>query len=1246
MLSSPFFANFIFCLLLCLLSYCATSLRQILWRCPLKRSTAFTCVALLATFFLFATFTVFGQGNLGAITGTVQDSSGAAVPDLPLTITNSETGVRWTATTSSAGYYRVSVPPGTYRLEAQKQGFKTQVTDKILVPVAQVVTVDVTLQVGNQSEKVEVTSQAPLLTPSTAEVSSAVSPDEFETLPIEVGDGGRQLQTFIFSSLPGAVGDTFSGSINGGQLFSHEILIDGVTIGRYDLSGGSLDEFSPGTDSIGEFKVQTSNYSAEYGETGGGIANFSYKSGTNDFHGILFEYNKNPIFNAAGPVVNSSPGSVGAVKNNSKENNFGGNIGGPIRRDHTFFFFNYEGDRFRSFAPAGLMTLPTVAMKNGDFSSWLGAQIGTDALGRPVFQNEIYDPTTTRHVTAGQVDPVTGLTANATTTIRDPFNSGGNLNVIPAAEFSNATSVLLPLIPDPPLSTTTNNAFRLSGCCPILSRNAYTAKIDHVLTSKQKLWGSFTWNHRDRYNRNNSRTFLPFPGQPINPVKRQIVGGPQVRIAHAWTISTRSVNEFSVGYNRFQNKNNITDNAKFTPQLGIPGIPDDCFPPMRFSSHLRVTPLFGVGCKNVDPSESYVYQDTFSYLRGKHSLKFGGEFRRYRYNTYEPGPLSGDFTFNDRETSLPGFGSSTGHAFASFILGAADTGRKTIYTTAPGYRAGLFAFFAQDDYKVSPKLTLNLGLRWDIPLPQKEVLNRESGFDPTVPNPGADNIPGALVFLGNCSTCIHRDSFQDWYFKEFAPRIGLAYQFQKNLVFRGGYGISYGAPIENNFGSQNLFGFNSEVRLTRGIIPTGFSQDPATYLSTLKSAPLPAAARVGLPAFTGTLPDRDPASANGQFLDFMPRNAAAQPYVQNWSAGLQYLLPHDVLIQADYVGSKGTRLLNGWFAFSFNQAPAKFMGLGDLLADDLATDLADPTTAPILASFGITGLPYPNFENNNYDTSIAAAIQPFPQYSGLANNYPTMGSSTYHSLQLMARKTTAHGLSFIGAYTFSKSLTDTDSALSQSGSQVVQDFYNRKAEKAIASFDHTHVLKLTWIYELPFGRGRRWLASGGSFDRLASGWQVTAIQNYLSGDPLVISSSFAPGFFSFAGLRADIVPGVPQTVSSNGLDTVNGTQYLNPDAFATPPLSPGNDFALRFGNSPGFLPRTRGPAHVNEDFGIIKNTRLSERVAVQFRADMFNVFNRVGRGDPDTCVDCGSFGLIFDPGNDPRVIQLALRLTF
>ena len=1230
----------------------------------MKNRTLFVCLASLAALLLLPGAN-FGQGNLGAITGTVLDSSGAAVPDAAITITNVENGVKWRATTTSAGYYRLPVPPGNYRLTAEKAGFKTEVVDKIVVPVAQVVTEDLTLQVGKQSESIEVTSTAPLITPSTAEVSSAISPDEFETLPIEVGDGGRNLQTFIFTSLPGTAGDTWSGSINGGQLFSHEILIDGVTLGRYDLSGGSLDEFSPGTDAIGEFKVQTSNYSAEYGETGGGIANFSYKSGTNDFHGTLFEYNKNPVFNAAGVVVNANPGVV--PKDSEKENNFGATIGGPIRKDHTFFFFSYEGDRYSNFSFQGAISLPTPAMKGGDFGSLLGSQLSNcgpngdqpcvDALGRPIYSNEIYDPTTTRRVTAGQVDPVTGVTATANAIIRDPFMSGGKLNVIPAGEFSTASSKLIPLFPDPLFAGDSRNSPVYSGCCRKLNRDAYTGKIDHVLTSNQKIWGSFTYAWRDRFHRNAS-TFPPFPGWPISPIKKQQVGGPQVRIAHAWTISNRSVNEFSVGYNRFQNKNNISNDAKYTQQIGIPGIPNDCFFPFHMKGHLRSLPKsLGLGCENIDPSESFVYQDTFSHLRGKHSLKFGGEFRRYRYNTFEPGPKSGEFYFNDRSTYLPGYTSSTGdtidettktgNPYASFILGAVDSGVRSVYTTEPGYRAGLFAFFAQDDFKATPKLTLNLGLRWEIPLPQSEVLNRESGFDPTVPNPGADNIPGALVFLGGCAGCNHRKSFQDSYFKEVGPRIGLAYEIRRNLVFRGGYGISYGPPIENNFGSQNIFGFNSAVNMFQKHSPTGFKADPVIYWSTLTSASLPANAQVGVPPYTGPqLPNRDPASANGQGLDFLPKGSAAQPYVQNWSAGFQYLFPHDILLQADYVGSKGTRLINGYIGTYYNQPLAKYIGLGDILADELATDLVDPTNGPILASYGITKVPYPNFDANNWDNTVATAVEPFPQYSGLTNNYPTTGNSTYHSLQLMGRKTTRHGLSFIAAYTWSKTLTDTDAALYGSGTGNAQDFYNRKADKGIASFDYTHYLKLTWIYELPFGQGHRWLTSGGPLDRLVSGWQVTAIQNYYSGDPLAIFISNTTAGISMPGLRPNLVPGVPQTVPSHGLDVLGGTQYLNPAAFAMVPTSTVNGYATQLGNAPSFLPRTRGPGHSSEDFGIVKNTRLTERTRLQFRADMFNVFNRTGRGDPDTCFDCGSFGVIFDPAHTPRVIQFALRLNY
>ncbi len=1208
----------------------------------------------------------FAQGDLGALTGSLLDASGAVVPDASITITQMNTGVKWEAKSSTAGYYRVAVPRGKYRIEVRKEGFKTAVAENILVPVAQVVSIDFTLQVGGVTEAVTVTSEAPLLTTATAEVGSSVSPLEFATLPIAVDDGGRQLQTFIFTSLPGTVGDPFSGSINGGQLFSSEILIDGISIARYDLSGGSLVEFSPSTDAIGEFKVQQTNFSAEYGETGGGIANFSMKSGTNEFHGTVYDYFKNDALNAAGFNTNA----FGAAKRTIKENDFGGTIGGPIRKGRTFFFYAYEGDRFRSFNISGLTTLPTVPMRQGDFSAWLTQDpkspcfpsalpcaIGTDALGRPVYFDEIYDPTTTRRAN-GQVvrdafgfDPVTGL----------PIP--GQANVIPPPMFSKASSVLLPLFPDPQFNSLLRNQPRLSGCCPILNVDKTSAKVDHVINAQQKLTGSFNWIKRDRFNRN-AASFLPFPGFPLNPVKRQIVGGPQIRLAHNWTLNDHTVNEITMGYNRFNNANNITPNNKYTPQLGIPGVPNDCFPPFKFRGHVGQLGSFGVGCENIDPSESYIWTDTLSYLRGRHGLKFGGEFRRYRYNTFEPGPRSGSFTFSDRETALANFADQTGHPFASFVLGAVDSGSRSVYTTEPGYRAGIFTFFAQDDWKTTPKLTLNLGVRWEIPLPKKEAFNRQSGLDPTVPNtsndpsiPAADGIPGALVFLGNCQGCINRASFQDTYLKEVAPRFGVAYQLSTKLVFRGGYGISFGPPILNNFGSQNLFGFNSSVPLPRGTSPTGFSLDPVTYWSPLAGAAIPASAQVGVPPFTGVLPNRNAALANGNGIDFLPPKSLAQPYTQNWSSGFQYEFPGQVLFEANYIGSKGSRLLQSMFSNMNNQVPTKYAPLGDMLSEDLADDLADPAKAATLAQYGITALPYPSFEATNFNPIVAQALRPFPQYDVITNNYPTLGSSTYHSLQVTGRKRAASGLTFIAAYTYSKTLTNSDTALyyPTGGFGVFnfgQDFYNRKAEKSLASFDFPHFLKLTWIYDLPFGPGKRWLSSGGgALEKVVGGWTVTAIQNYHSGDPLAIVTDQCTQLYNGpygdgCGVRPDLVSGVPLTLSSQGLDAINGTPYLNPAAFVDPPFTGSGAFASRLGSAARFARGIRGTSSSSEDLGILKRTHLGERLNLEFRADFFNLFNRTGRGDPDTDVDSGTFGLIFGPQRGGRVVQLAMRLTF
>jgi hypothetical protein len=320
------------------------------------------------------------------------------------------------------------------------------------------------------------------------------------------------------------------------------------------------------------------------------------------------------------------------------------------------------------------------------------------------------------------------------------------------------------------------------------------------------------------------------------------------------------------------------------------------------------------------------------------------------------------------------------------------------------------------------------------------------------------------------------------------------------------------------------------------------------------------------------------------------------------------------------------------------------MGLGDLLGDDLQADLNDPVNGPILASYGITMLPYAQFENDNYSPNVSAALAPFPQYSGLTNDLTRMGTSIYHSLQVQARKNSSHGLTFIAAYTLSKDITDSDSQMYNSPSGI-QDFYNRRLERSLASFDYPQVLKLTWIYSLPLGRGQRWLNSGGAVNRVFGGWQVSASQRYGSGDPLSLYDNDASTVIT-PYVRPDVVAGVKQTLPLKGLDAINGTPYLNEAAFADPPLSPNNEFPLRVGTAPRELPNIRGPAHQEEDFSLIKNTNITERVKFQIRADFQNVFNRVGRGDPDTDVNDGTFGEIFGSMSGPRLIQMSGRFTF
>jgi hypothetical protein len=564
------------------------------------------------------------------------------------------------------------------------------------------------------------------------------------------------------------------------------------------LSAGGVTFESPSFEATSELKLQQQNFSAEYAGNAGSVENFTTKSGTNQFHGSLYYFLANEALDATGFSTNAlpiPPDSALKKKAPFRQNNFGVTLGGPLKRDRTFFFLSYEGDRFEATGFGAPITQPTIAGREGDFSAWLGSQVGTDALGRPVFQGEVFDPTTTRSVTAGQRDPVTGLVATQSTIVRDPFSSGGSLNVIPANKFSHASSIILPLFPNPTSDNLLNNYPSLANGTPTHHADGWSVKIDHVINDKQRLSGLYNGWVKPHISVNGSPPcFPPLPGLPLNPCATQRVKAQLARLGEDWTINGHTLNHVGIGFMRFANPSFITNTQGWPSKLGLTsyGAADTSFPEIDFQGREGLT-SYGSPGPVFYASESYTLVDNLAYLRGKHAYKVGMEVRRYHLNNRSHSYESGEFAFTDGSTAQPGFEPQTGHEFASFILGAANSSYRLFNSTQPAYRQTYGALYFQDDWKFTNKLTLNYGLRWEIPGVRKEAFDRMSSLDPALPNPGATNFPGAVAFLGSCDGCNRRDSFQNSYYREFAPRLGFAYAASNKLVIRGGYGITYAA---------------------------------------------------------------------------------------------------------------------------------------------------------------------------------------------------------------------------------------------------------------------------------------------------------------------------------------------------------------------------------------------------------------------------------------------------------------------
>jgi Carboxypeptidase regulatory-like domain/TonB dependent receptor len=1131
--------------------------------------------------------------------GTVTDSAGGVLVGATVTATNVETNVESKTTTTEAGVYVIPyLPNGVYKISVAAPNFRAAIANNVTLRAAQTLTLDFKLEVDAITEALTVTAQA--AESSTAEIGQYVSKKEYQTWPIFVSDGQRQVQQFIFSSLPGTTGNTFEGAINGGRNYSHEILIEGIPLGR-NLQGGSNNEMSPPTEAVEEFKLQTGTLGAEYGGGQTAVANFVVKSGTNEFHGSGAIYVQDSSMDAR-PFLDKALSRNPPAR---EQQNWAVAMGGPITlpklysgKNRSFFYVTFEKTHAEEQTSTAFRNLPTREFQNGDFSRLFdpaytgdarsGTVVGTDALGRPVRFGQVYDPRSTR-VVDGRV-------------VRDPFPN----NVVPRAVWDAVArnTIEQGLWDAPQLDRLLNNQPVLGNCCPIFNQKTLSTKFDQVLNDQHKL--SFYVNREWRERNNSAATrYGPPPGSPTNLYQLQQTPSWLIRASENWVINSRLLHRFAFGYNRFKNSNNSVHlNRGWPSTIGLRNQPDTLFPRFAFSAPSAILGAlgnYGSTTRGVAYEGSTIVQDDLTIIMGRHSVKSGFEGRFYYVDTETPDGTA-SYNFAAAQSNLPGLDQVTGHSYASFLLGAAASSSRTVQATSPDYRQRDFAFYVQDDFKVSSKLTLNLGLRWQILPGFYETNGLVTNLDLTLPNAAAGNRPGALRFADQEG----EKTFINTYWKQFQPRLGAAYAVTPAMVISGGYSSSNRPATAysggEDFAGLNSNGYNGSISITRATRPTPNAQDPVMYLSE------------AYPSFAGTLPNHDPTLLNNQGVSqVITGNEARREQYHNYNVTVRRQLPANFSATAAFIGAQGRRLP---FDNEINRIPFSSLAqYGDLLFSPLSSQ----------PQLGVP-VPYPGFTRTVQD-----ALRPLPQYTSVTvlNNFK--GKTRYNSLQTTLERHFNAGLAVLAAYTWSKT---EDNVLRQDGSGD---------EWALAGGRHLpHFLKLTWIYELPIGPGKR-IDVGGALGQVVGGWTLTGIHNYRSGGTLSIFDPRLNG----AGypIRPDVVAGVDQVIyDGSAVDIVRGTPYLNRAAFATQPFS-SLGIPSRLGTAPATL-SVRGPASYTEDIGLLKQVSLGDGRSVEFRADFLNVLNRSGLGGPNTDLSSPNFGLITAAGSGPRRIQLSLRATF
>ena len=1166
--------------------------------------------------FVILIFTSASLAQVGraSITGTVTDPSGAVVSNVAVTVTNLDTGIVSPSVTNSVGIYSVpDLPPGNYSVEFLKEGFKPVKLTGVSLHVDQVAQLNAALAMGSITQTVTVTENAPVLDQETSDVGTSLKGDVIQDLPLNIY-GGRTIEAFAVAITPGysPISSPYEAVINGTQGFSKDFTVDG-TSATAQIQGDSM-EIGPSMEAVEEVQAETSGLDAVSGITNGGVMMFNLKSGTNKFHGTAFGFGHNEFMDANRYDNNY----LGEPKGKARFWDWGFSAGGPIRKDKTFIFGAFERYTQNDFTPGsfgGASTVPTAAFLSGDFSSLLNTsdQLGVDVHGNPIYSGAIFNPNDPGAVFAG--------------------------NKIPSSMFSATAQKVVGLYSkyySPEVSSLLQNDRLPASNSPSQTPNQAVLKVDQNFSQRNHLSGSWIYNHRPRTLVDSGGVWSPgsTDGGPLADARQQLVYSHEFRVSDNYTFTPNLLNTLNLTYNWYWNGSlPAASGTNWPSALGFGNTGADNFPSISFGNAVNGNSETFIGntWQGNYVGGTFILGDNLAWSKGRHQFTFGGDFRAMEINSHAGSGLL-SFNFSNNSTGAPSqpYAGQVGYGFASFLLGDVQSATESTPLDLYGRRKAM-SLFAQDNWKVAPHLTLNLGLRWDATFRYHEKYGHWANFDLSQIDPNL-GIPGAIVYAKNGS-----DSFEtNEYWGNFAPTIGLAYSPLPRWVFRGSFGLLY-VPIGIQYWEGVPYGFAPGFRGTNAATAP-FNWDsgyPGVYTPGIMSSTPP------LSLFPITT---------------MEPNALEAGYTENFNGGVQYELTKDTRIEASYIGNRGHHLQDSNFAYN-EPSPANFFNL--IKSGNAYNWVCNAQQA------ASNGVPYPY---QGFCAPAYAAIAPYPQIAAGMDTYwyyPTLyyvglplGQSFYDSMVVEMTKRTGGGLTMDLNYTLSRQLGDTFSAFGESWDSAlfgIQDMSNLKeAAHTLSPYDQEHVIKGYVTYQLPLGNGKRWLANQGRIvNAIVGGWQASGLVLYASGQPL---SFYSPNIYNYYPAWSAVY--VNYNIAGYHGSKFNGANFNPPTGDNPAPsgdlyfpssvvVNPANG---ELGTGPSRIGALRGPWFPNEDASLLKYFRFGAdgKYSLSVRVEFYNLFNRAVFANPNTSVGSAQFGYVtgLNSGYTPREGQFGARFQW